>query len=217
MGVDAEMIIGREAGMNALEIKRVQYGLMHRFGKEIFWTDKYESPEKKSAVDFIQPWKLSDDPEAENGYWPFDAETQDLPQINLWRVRFFCRYYGEDYERGPGLKLACMIRFLIESGFRVWYGGDSSGCQGEEFDLPRAESLLAHFLKVGHLPYQSYTLPGYRDDDNHGPLCSYCQIETKRFGWGGRFASFGCLGCGETQEYRDEAYDKLAETISMRG
>ena len=89
----------------------------------------------------------------------------------------------------------------------MYYGGDSSGICAEPFTRERAHEMLDYFCRVGGEPYY-----GNRGSlvrlEGEPPACSYCYIPLVRNGFGGRFASFSCLGCGETLKLRDKDFDK---------
>ncbi len=186
MGVDAEMMFTMAVTPNPKRLREIQYLLMERVGRSIFWTDSYVDKDKKQAQAFLVPT-------TEGDIW--DGPSVNLP--NMVRVKLFCRYYGEGYERGPALELCgTMLVLLSQSDVTsVWYGGDSSGVHGENYTRARVHMLLDYYCRSGHEPYRRAF---HKDGEGPTPDCSYCTVPMIRNGFGGSYANFYCSGCGET-------------------
>lgn len=202
MGVDARMVFTMSGEPKAERLRQIQYCLMEKVGKELFWCDTYQNPstgKHENDRKFPQPFLV-----------PVGTYEQDGPDLilpNAVKVKLFCRYYGDGYERGPALNLiAVMLTLLgLPDVTAVYYGGDSSGICAEPFTREKVLALLDHFCRVGHEPYHSYFDRGERQGES--PRCSYCGVPLLRNGWGQRFAVFYCQGCGETLTLRDEDFD----------
>jgi hypothetical protein len=198
MRVDARITIKFDPLPDRKRVKELQYHLMHRFEREIFWTwdTDYTSKEKKKfMIDFVRP--------VEDGQYYFDSD-QDM--TGYWELRLWPRYYGEGYERGPGLQFAGILFYLASQPDikEVWYGGDSSGTRGELYDKDKAVELMAYYCEHGRLPYQRV----FDRDNKRQPDCPYCEVPMMQNGFGGRYAAFYCAGCGSEIKLRDEAFDK---------
>ena len=205
MGVDAQMLLKMKHEPTIKELKEMQYNIMHRIGKDLFWTKgvfykdgTYKKDESRMFLSIVEEY-LEDSNEP---IVPTDGET-------LVKVDMSCRYYGPGYERGPGMEIASLMLFLNGAypNIIVCYGGDSSGILAEEFNMERSLEFLMYYLEHGNAPYFCY----FDKSNNINPKCSYCNISMNRHGWGKRYASFGCLGCEEERQYRDEEYDELVK------
>ena len=178
MGVDACFVIGATEKLKHPDLKKLQFDLMHRFGKNLF----YGSEEEK---DFIK--KL------DRNYY----ELQDPPPY-LYEIDSLSRYYGQGYARGPGLTIAAVLLYLNRKGFDVFYGGDCSD-ELPKVDLRDSQELLDYYLDNGNM---GYSISLSRDDDM-SVLCDYCEQPMERYGWGGNYAAYICKGCDRNKEFRD--------------
>lgn len=208
MGIDARIAVQFTTEPSHVRVKELQFHLMHRFGKDLFWckTLGAEGGPKWVTQDFIQP--------IVEGKYFFDS---DFDATGMWDVSLFCRYYGEGYERGPGSELAGVLYFLASQPDirEVRYGGDSSGTGGEVYTQETALGLFEKFCRTGHLPYTQVF-----DSNREGvdrPECSYCERPMHRNGFGGKYAAFYCEGCGEVLTLRDAEYDAWMSGRSYRG
>ena len=179
MGVDACMVIESGTELNRSDLKRLQFELMHRFDKNLFWGPSEEK-------DFIRG--------LEKDYYELATKSNHLYEINM-----ICRYYGEGYARGPGLEIASILIYLNRQGFKVFYGGDCS-CSLDLYDSTKAVELLKHFIDNGNMSYSI----GLTGDNDEAAECEYCEHPMLRCGWGGNYAAYTCRGCGKYKEYRDE-------------
>jgi hypothetical protein len=204
MGVDAEMVFTMTQEPTEKRLREIQYQLMERVGKEIFWRESVDDSGQKQPQMFLEPW-------FEEEYSCFDGPRLGLR--NMVRVKIWSRYYGEGYERGPGLQLAAAMLVLLSQPDvdRVFYGGDSSGIEGEDYTRERVHELIDYYCRFGH---ESYRRPGFQphgERTGEPPKCTYCHIEMIRSGYGQHFASFFCSGCGETLKLGDADYDKWTD------
>jgi len=202
MGVDARMLFTMTGVPQPERLRQIQYDLMERVGKELFWCVTSENPatgEYESGKRYPQPFLK-----------PIATYEQDGPDLqlkNAVEVHLYCRYYGEGYERGPAAKLVVVMLTLLHQPdvTAVYYGGDSSGVYAEPFTREKVLKLLDYFCSVGGRPYFGYR--SFDRDAGQPPLCTYCQVPLVRNGAGGRYAAFYCMGCGETLKLRDEHFD----------
>lgn len=201
MGIDARMLFTMTAAPQLDRLRQLQYELMERVGRELFWCESYENPvtgkyeaNGKYPQPFLKPVEM------------YEQDGPDLKLENAVEVHLWCRYYGEGYERGPAADLVVVMLALLNQSdiTAVYYGGDSGGVCAEPFTREKALAMLDHFCAVGGQPYF-----GYRsfDGDGNKPLCSYCHVPLVQNGSGGRYAAFYCMGCKETMKLRDEQFD----------
>jgi predicted RNA-binding Zn-ribbon protein involved in translation (DUF1610 family) len=176
-------------------LKEIQYELMHRLGKEFFFSSLYNDDGTQHAVDFLEAVPVLD------GFNGPEISGTNLVKVNLWT-----RYYGPDYERGEGLKICGVMLYLLlrPDVAGVWYGGDSGGVSGMKFNQVQVIDLLNHWAIHGHHPYEKEFDVG---GSQKNPKCSYCLLAMIRNGYGERYASFYCAGCGEYVTYRNENFD----------
>lgn len=101
------------------------------------------------------------------------------------------RYYAPFYERGVLHDYLAIADWLGRRvpGCTVYYGSHDHG-DVEELTAARREELWAHFVRVGHRPYE-------RSGDHapvSSPKCDFCdQRMTGHVGSGGTFT---CTACG---------------------
>lgn len=208
MGVDARIAVKFDPAPSHVRVKELQFHLMHRFGHEMFWTKSWKAKDEWEVKDFIVP--------IIEGECYFDS---DFDATGLWFVSLYSRYYGEGYERGPGLELAGIVYFLASQPdvIEVRYGGDSSGTHGEVYDQKKALELFEKFCRDGQLPYQAYFDTARDRKGETRPDCSYCELPMIRNGYGGSYAAFYCAGCGESLTLRDEEFKKWSDGLAYVG
>lgn len=193
MGVDARMLIGISRVPSLSELQEWGYRIGDAIGSEkFFWSHIGDAfSETYRALD-IEPW-----PAKADDYSLVDGIDEDERQSACYlKVSLFGRYYGPGYERGnPWTYIAVAVwaeRNLPDAV--VWYGGDSDDRLGL-FGPTQREALIAHWSKHGGLPYRGAF---YRGERNHlTPTCPTCNVPASQFGFGGNYAAWDCLGCGQ--------------------
>ena len=214
MGVDAEMVFTMTTTPTVARLREIQYALMEKVGREIFFTETWEHGYDGPKVPqmFLSPW----DSDRHCGF-----DGPDIEALNLIHVSLFCRYYGEGYERGPALKLAAIMLVLLGQPDveEVYYGGDSSGIAGEPYTRERVHALIDYYCHFGREPYMRYELPAAsrimpKRGEGPTPACSYCHVPMHRSGFGGAYASFFCPGCGESLKLRDDDFRNWVNGIT---
>lgn len=175
MGVDLQIRIKAKAELTEQQRVDMEYHMRHRF-RSILWPadSDYERAHISAAQDYAGGTDL------------YVAAGERMYEVPVW-----CRWYGNEYERGPALQIYGLLRYLMQHELveAVYYGADSNDSY-EEVTGEVAEALLSHFLKHGNLPYG-----GFFDQCKDGEMC--CGHQMIRFGWGRNYAAWYCAGCGK--------------------
>jgi len=182
MGADAMIYIRAKKEFEPKFIKELQYQLMHRVGKDFFYFN--------GAENFI---KISEYEEAKNKI--------------LYNVETLNRYYGEGYERGPAMKIATVLLYLINKlpDEDILYTSDYEGYHENLNVLTKSDchNLIDLFISDGRFPYLggfgSAIKGGVKIDTN----CSYCETPINQYCFCGNYAAYNCMGCGEKIIYED--------------
>ena len=195
MGIDARMLVRTKTTLTDDELRKLSYRISEAFYRQPFWLARpgeFEwEPTGRHALSRVPDnYEQDGDP-----IQPVQGET-------LIEVHLKGRFYGKGYERGD-LPTICAIAEWLEANIpesEIWYGGDSSGVTAMPFGPRERKALKAHFHKHGHLPYTSgFDMHG----DVEAPKCDFCHEPMLRFGFGGSYAGFTCVGCGKKMETRD--------------
>ncbi len=195
MGVDAKMFLTTDEVIPDRALLSLSYRLCEAFGREPFWLDRDDGRHALSRAEEF--WQ--DGPTVR----PRDGET-------MIAVSLTDRLYCAGYERGPGHLHAAIAAWLEANvtGARMFYGGDSSGYCAEQFGPEERAALLAHFARVGHLPYaREWNVGSSESTDRMRRFCEFCQEPMSRYGWGRsgaeEYAHYTCLGCGDELTTQD--------------
>lgn len=178
MGINTKIKFKTSKELTKQEIKELQYHLMHRVEKSFFWIDENEKF-------FITP--------------------TDIP--NIYEIKTLCRYYGIGYERGSALQIITVLLYLESKEYSVFYGGDSfPGLPS--LNKEKILELLDYYIEEGNFPYLTCFTSQNDIKEENIPFCSFCNVKMNRYGFGIKYAVFNCLGCRETQVYKDIKFDK---------
>lgn len=176
MGADAMIYIRAKKEFKPKFIKELQYQLMHRVDKDFFWINGNDNFIAKSEYEYAQ-------------------------ERVLYEVKTLNRYYGEGYERGPAMKIATVLLYLINKlpNEDILYTSDYEGYHEglNVFTKSDCHKLIDLFISEGRFPYvggaRSLIKGGVEIDTN----CSYCETPMNQYGFRGDYAAYSCMGCGE--------------------
>lgn len=179
MGVDAKMFIASDKIYTGDELIYLSYRLGDAVGSNIFMLFDDEYKILNSNIEYL-PDSL--------------PKAKQVIEVNLSG-----RYYGEGYERG-NLWDYIAVAIWIEENFAIppYYGGDSSDYL-ELFDDAARKKLIKYWAKAGHIPYRDR-----QERHTYQPTCPRCKVLATQFGYGGNYASWSCLGCGKTWQWKSE-------------
>lgn len=188
MGIDAQMLLKVNGEVSEDQVLALAVNAYERFGNVLFVWNSDDLGGKRHCITRVDRYEQDGD------------DIMPEPGETFLEVHLSGRYYGEGYERGnlPGYIMLAEYFESVIPGVKVMYGGDSSGVCAEGFGKQERDALFAHFVKVGHNPYES----GF-DHEHDGPDCELCKIQMIRCGWGRDYKKWYCRGCGTTIEERD--------------
>lgn len=179
MGVDTRMLVKVSGDIADNELLLLSYRICEAFEHDNFGVNREHGYRALEKIDVFE--QDGDD------IIPQPGET--FVKVNLW-----VRYYGIGYERGP-LPLIIAVAEWLEHNVpdgRVYYGGDSSGICADPFDKDARATLMQHFCKYGHEPYEMF----FNGKGESVPVCDFCQHNMVSFGGGAAFSFWRCAGCG---------------------
>lgn len=196
MGVDAKMCFMTTDELSDEEIMQKQWRLAEAF---------YRGGPLWLTAPGVKDW----DPHGRKAFVEVDEYWQDGPSLyaglgeRLFEVSLGTRFYGKGYERGdlPGIIAVAEWIYRNFNSVRVFYGGDSSGCEAKELTPDYIDDLYDHWALNGHMPY----IGGFTMSDVKGVhMCDFCQAPTHEFGWGGGKVLVACPGCGRSWSTMDQ-------------
>lgn len=179
MGVDARMLVRgvKQGQVSQKRLDELSYLLAASF--DIIW---HSQKWKIKALEFVNEYEQDGEPIVGN-------KDEALIKVNLT-----CRYYGEDYARGPILDIINVAEWLEHhiKGAQVYYGGDSSCICAEPFNKEHRDRLKEFYFDNYCFPYISVF-----DRNNRQPTCSFCQQPIILNCWGGSLSAGKCQACEE--------------------
>ena len=215
MGVDARIIVKvKPPHLTPKEVSMLSYECAQAFGFEQFRI----YPDMRPVEEL--PAVTADHQDAE--YYPHTVGHvtyfQDGDPIvaeddeQFLQVNVYTRYFAPGYERGDALLLFNLAAWLelqfthFDEGTcraEIWYGGDSSGCVAELFDLTTRNKMMMYeqaWAKVSNV---------YHGEKNtRYPKCDFCSthvtyrmgdnydITNEQFFSWRKALFYRCAGCG---------------------
>lgn len=183
MGVDARMCVRTKLAFTPEQIRALSWQIGAAFGTEAFYF-KYPQPTPpQPALALVESY----------AGWDSKQELRAPRGGSLIAVSLTGRFWGPGYERGDLPQLLAISKWLevkTGPGAQVWYGGDSSGCEGVLLDAEKRDEYWQHFLQRGNPYFERESFLKTRP-----PSCPLCAHPCTSVGGGGNQDFWRCSGC----------------------